>query len=99
MDERLEIARVELERAAELAQRFLLAADQREGDADEVVDIGEGTTRRDDFLEQIDGPVIILDREALARPRRVIVQFDRPYASRNQPTNRRIPSGNGVFGA
>ena len=69
MNERLEIARVELERAAELAQRFLWASDQREGDSDEVVDIGEGTTRRDDFLEQIDGPVIILDREALTRPR------------------------------
>ena len=69
VDQRLEVPRIELQRAGELLHRPLPLAQQGQRHAEQVVHVREGAAVGDDLLQQVHRPVVVLDREPLARPR------------------------------
>ena len=66
VDERLQVAGVELQGPVELRQRPLAVAEQRQRDAEQVMDVGEGPSAGHDLLQQVDRAVVVLHREPLA---------------------------------
>jgi len=67
MDVGFDVAWIELEGPLEMSQGALGLTQQREGKSEQVVSIGELLAAVDDVLQQVDGAVIILEREALPR--------------------------------
>src|SRR3989441_763304 len=66
VDERFDVLRVQLQRAVELCQGLVLLAHQRVRQAQQVMGVGERAARRDDFLEQVDRAVVVLQLKPLA---------------------------------
>ena len=67
VDQRLHVARVQLQRAVDLRQRLLLLSHKGVRDPEQVVRVGERPARGDHFLQQVDGAVVVLELEPLAR--------------------------------
>jgi hypothetical protein len=66
---RLDVARVERERAVEGRQRLRLPVDEREREAEQVEGVGVRDPLAHRLLEQQHGPVVVAHGEALARAR------------------------------
>ena len=66
MDERLDVAGIQRQRPVELGEGLLLLADERVRQAQQVMRVGERPPAGDDFLQQVDGAVVVLELEALA---------------------------------
>ena len=68
MDERFDVLGIQLECPLELTQRALPLPKQGEGYAEEMMDVGEGTSRVHHRLEQVDGSIVVLHDKSLPGP-------------------------------
>src|SRR5256886_17216339 len=59
-------AGIQRQRPVELGEGLLLLADERVRQSQQVMRVGERPPAGDDFLQQVDGAVVVLELEALA---------------------------------
>jgi hypothetical protein len=69
VDQGLHILGIELQRAFQLTQRALRLPQQREGHAEQMMDVGKGASRVHYRLEQVNRAVVVLYHESLPGPR------------------------------